>query len=126
PVYRFHPWQANLRILEVTAIQTVPYVPFWPPFVERLIGTLRREYLDRVLSWTTADLQAKLWDFQRYYNITAIERKRGWRDAYQNQRLENLCHRLASIRTAGAGTVEACTKLQSPPDFVNSPWTGRF
>ena len=27
PLYRFGQWQANLRILEVTEIKTVPYVP---------------------------------------------------------------------------------------------------
>ena len=49
PLYRFHQWQANLRVLEVTEIKTVPYVPLSHPFVERLIGTVRREYLDRTL-----------------------------------------------------------------------------
>src|SRR3989475_8091746 len=39
PLYRFHQWQANLRILEVKEIKTVPYVPLSHPFVERLIGT---------------------------------------------------------------------------------------
>src|SRR3984893_15658616 len=39
PLYRFHQWQANLRILDVTEIKTVPYVPLSHPFVERLIGT---------------------------------------------------------------------------------------
>jgi len=68
PLYRFHQWQANLRILDVTSIKTVPYVPLSHPFVERLIGTLRRECLDRTLFWTTADLRGKLVDFQRYYN----------------------------------------------------------
>jgi len=43
PLYRFHQWQANLRVLEVIEIKTVPYVPLSHPFVERLIGTLRRE-----------------------------------------------------------------------------------
>src|SRR5215469_845362 len=38
------------------------------PSYERLIGTVRREYLDRILFWTTADLETKLFDFQRYYN----------------------------------------------------------
>src|SRR6476660_2306559 len=41
PLYRFHQWQANLRILGVTEIKTVPYVPISHPFVERLIGTIR-------------------------------------------------------------------------------------
>ena len=68
PLYRFHQWQANLRIREVTEIKTVPYVPLSHPFVERLIGTIRREYLDRTLFWTTADLETKLLDFKHYYN----------------------------------------------------------
>jgi len=67
-LYRFHQWQANLRVLEVTGIKTVPYTPLSHPFVERLIGTIRREYLDRTLFWTRADLEAKLLDFQHYYN----------------------------------------------------------
>ena len=41
---------------------------FCHPFVERLIGTVRREYLDRTLFWTTTDLETKLSDFQQYYN----------------------------------------------------------
>jgi len=68
PLYRFHQWQANLRILEVTEIKTVPYVPLSHPFVERLIGTIRREFLDSTLFWTTLDLETKLIDFQHYYN----------------------------------------------------------
>jgi putative transposase len=68
PLYRFHQWQANLRILEVTEIKTVPYVPLSHPFVERLIGTIRREYLDHMLFWTTADLESKLLDFRIYFN----------------------------------------------------------
>src|SRR5919106_4533742 len=68
PLFRFHQWQANLRVLAVTEIKTVPYVPLSHPFVERLIGTVRHEYLDRTLFWTAADLEMKLLDFQRYYN----------------------------------------------------------
>ena len=66
PLYRFHQWQANLRILNVKEIKMVPYVPLSHPFVERLIGTIRRECLARVLFWTAADLEMKLLDFQRY------------------------------------------------------------
>jgi len=69
PLYRYHQWQANLRVSEVTEIKTVPYVPISHPFVERLIGTIRRECLDRTLFWTTADLAQKLQDFQDYYNV---------------------------------------------------------
>jgi transposase InsO family protein len=68
PLYQFHQWQANLRILDVNAIKTVPYAPLSHPFVERLIGTIRRECLDRTLFWTAADLEVKLLDFQRYLN----------------------------------------------------------
>src|ERR1035441_7847605 len=68
PLYRFHQWQANLRVLEVTEIKSIPYVPLSHPFVERLIGTLRREYLDHMLFWTTADLENKLLDFRTYFN----------------------------------------------------------
>jgi hypothetical protein len=63
-----HQWQANLRILNVTEIKTVPGVPLSHPFVERLIGTIRRECLDQTLFWTSADLEAKLEDFQNYFN----------------------------------------------------------
>ena len=34
------------------------------PFVERLIGTIRRECRDDTLFWTAADLETKLLDFQ--------------------------------------------------------------
>ena len=68
PLYRYHQWQANLRILGVTEIKTVPYVPLSHPFIERLIGTIRRECLDQSLFWTTKDLELKLSAFKDYYN----------------------------------------------------------
>jgi len=68
PLYPFSQWQANLRILEVAEIKALPYVPLSHPFVERLIGTIRREYLDRMLFWTTVDLENKLLEFQDYFN----------------------------------------------------------
>ena len=68
PLYRFQQWQANLRILEIQEIKTVPYVPMSHPFVERLIGTIRGECLDRLLFWTATDLEMKLIAFRDYYN----------------------------------------------------------
>jgi putative transposase len=68
PLFKFHRWKANLRILEVTEVKTVPYLPISHPFVERLIGTIRREYLDVVPFWTTRDLENKLLSFREFYN----------------------------------------------------------
>jgi transposase InsO family protein len=36
--------------------------------VERLIGTIRREFLDHVPFWTHTDLERKLQRFKHYYN----------------------------------------------------------
>jgi putative transposase len=76
PLYRFHQWQANLRVLGVTEIKTVPYVPLSHPFVERLIGTIRRECLDQLLFWTAVDLEMKLSDFKNYYNRHRVHASR--------------------------------------------------
>jgi hypothetical protein len=76
PLFRFHRWEANLRILDVREIKTVPYVPWSHPFIERLIGTIRRDGLDRLLFWTAVDLEMKLVAFQDYYNR---HRTCGWR-----------------------------------------------
>jgi transposase InsO family protein len=68
PLFHCHRWRANLRILEVVEIKAVPCMPRSHPFVERLIGTLRREYLDQTLFWNRRDLERKLEDYQAYYN----------------------------------------------------------
>src|SRR6185436_6224256 len=53
---------------EIDEIKTVPNVPLSHPFVERVIGTMRREFLDQVLFWNARDLERKLAEFQVYYN----------------------------------------------------------
>ncbi len=68
PLFRFHRWQSNLRILDITEIKSVPYVPMSHPFIERVIGTIRREYLDQVPFWNSLDLERKLREFKAYYN----------------------------------------------------------
>jgi putative transposase len=68
PLFEFRQWKANLRILDVAEVKTVPYVPLSHPFVERLIGTIRRELLDQVPFWTACDLERKLDRFKDYYN----------------------------------------------------------
>ena len=67
-LYEFQRWQANLWILEIEALRSVPYVPQSHPFVERLIGTVRREFLNRLFFWNGPDLSRKLELFRRYYN----------------------------------------------------------
>ena len=68
PLFLYHQWQANLRILDVDELKSVPYTPRSHPFIERLIGTIRREFLDHTLFWNAGDLERKLADFQMYYN----------------------------------------------------------
>ena len=68
PLFQFHRWRANLRILNIEEIKSVPYVPTSHPFIERLIGSVRREILDKTLYWNDCDLQNKLALFQNYYN----------------------------------------------------------
>ena len=113
PLYRFGQWQANLRILEVTEIKTVPYVPLSHPFVERLIGTIRREYLDRTLFWTTADLENKLLDFKTYFNDHRTHAARAGRtpDDAPIRDQSRTSHLID-----GNLTVEACIKHRSLPD----------
>ena len=53
---------------------SVPYAPVSHPFVGRLIGTIRREYLDRVFFWNAIDLARKLEAFRHYYNGHRVHR----------------------------------------------------
>ena len=74
PLFRFHRWLANLRVLEIEEIKSVPYAPISHPFIERLIGTVRREYLDHVFFWNAIDLKRKLDVFADYYNAHLVHR----------------------------------------------------
>jgi len=73
-LFRFHRWLATLHVLEIEEIKAIPYVPVSHPFVERLIGTIWREYLDRVLLWNVPDLTRKLAAFRDYYNADRVDR----------------------------------------------------
>jgi len=68
PLFRFHRWKANLRIIAATEVKTVPHLPVSHPFVDRLIGTIRREYPDLVPFWNARDLESKLLTFKGFYN----------------------------------------------------------
>ena len=64
PLFKFHRWRANLRILDIDEIKTIPYTPISHPFIERLIGTIRREFLDQTFFWGSLDLERKLTSFK--------------------------------------------------------------
>jgi transposase InsO family protein len=68
PLFQYYRWKANLRVLDIEEIESVPHVPMSHPFVERLIGSVRRELLDHTLFWTVTDLEKKLRNYQRYFN----------------------------------------------------------
>src|SRR6266849_6442032 len=76
-LFRFHRWLANLRVLDIEEIKSIPYAPVSHPFVERLIGTIRREYLDRVLFYNSLDLRRKLEAFRTYYNGSRVHQSLG-------------------------------------------------
>jgi putative transposase len=72
PLFQYLRWKANLRVLEIDEIKTVPEVPRSHPFIERLIGTVRREYLDTQLFWGEVDLQRRLESFTEYYSSARV------------------------------------------------------
>jgi putative transposase len=77
PLFRFHRWRANLRVLEIEELKSIPYLPVSHPFIERIIGTIRREYLDRQFFWNAHDLSRKLEEFKTYYNAHRVHRALG-------------------------------------------------
>lgn len=66
PLFRYPRWKANLRMLEIEEVKSVPHVPMSHSLVERMIGSIRRELLDQTLFWTATDLENKLRGFQVY------------------------------------------------------------
>ena len=68
PLFLFRRWQCNLRVLDVEELKSVPGTPTSHLFIERVIGSTRREYLDHLLFFNSRDLQNRLDEFQTYYN----------------------------------------------------------
>jgi transposase InsO family protein len=69
PLFEYWLWESNLEShYQIDEIKTVPYCPWSHPFIERLIGSCRREFTDHILFWSESDLLAKLAVFQEYFN----------------------------------------------------------
>ena len=116
PLYRYHQWQANLRILDVAAIKTVPFAPLSHPFVERLIGTIRRECLDRTLFWTAADLEVS--SLISNAILTVIARTRDSAGGRRNRARTRAARGRVSVSIAGGPTVVGCIRRRSRHDRV--------
>ncbi len=60
PLFLFHRWEANLRVLDIDEIKSISGVPTSHPFVERVIWITRKIFLDQMLFYNARDLQKKL------------------------------------------------------------------
>ena len=78
PLFLFHRWQCDLRVLDVEELKSVPGTPTSHPFIERVVGTTRREYLDHTVFFNERDLQEKLNQFQEYYNERRVHSSLGF------------------------------------------------
>ena len=74
PLFQFHRWRAQLRALGIVEIKSIPYIPTSHPFVERLIGALRREYLDHFFFWNSLELSRKFASYRVYDNEVRVHR----------------------------------------------------
>jgi putative transposase len=59
---------AFLRRCGIEEVVSAPQSPWQNPFVERVIGTLRRECLDHVIVWNARSLRRTLRDYLDYYH----------------------------------------------------------
>ena len=98
PLFEFHRWQANLRLLEIDEIKTVPGVPTSHPFVERSIGLCRQEFLDHVLFWNTKDLAKKLDQYQNYHNETRAHSSLNKKTPNQKAANDDIPNEMLSLR----------------------------
>jgi len=95
PLYRFDRWAPQLEAMMINPIYSIPLTPISHPFVERLIGTTRREYLDQLFFWNKGDLQHKLDQFRDYFNEHRVHA--GINGDLPNQRADEIEPRIASL-----------------------------
>jgi len=68
PLFEAAMWQFVIGGLEIETLKSEPGKPWTHPFVERLIGSCRREYTDYVFFINEFDLRRKLKKYQEYFN----------------------------------------------------------
>ena len=124
----------NMHVLEIDVIKSLPQGPMSHSFVERLIGIVRREPLDRPFICTVTDLENKLREYQGCYNKHRTRSGRGRpysnRDygtrgrQYRSLSLEKHCRGLLQPVAAGiANSPVAATKPTSAlsPESARQP-----
>jgi transposase InsO family protein len=67
-------FRQRLRAMGIRDKPTAPRSPWQNPYVERLIGTIRREYLDHMIVFGEAHLRRILGRYAAYYNESRIHR----------------------------------------------------
>ena len=70
--------------------------------MERLIGTIRREYLDQTFFWNATDLDRKLEEFRDYNNAARVHRARRRRTRQTRRRTLPRSRCAGSVRLAAA------------------------
>jgi len=68
PLFKSTMWQFVIYGLELNPLKSEPRKPWTHPFVERLIGSCRREYTDNIFFFGEVDLRRKLKKYQEYFN----------------------------------------------------------
>ena len=64
------PFKRRMRSMGIRDRPTAPRSPWQNPYVERLIGSIRRECLDHLIVFNEAHLRRALASYVRYYNHT--------------------------------------------------------
>ncbi len=72
PLFRYSTWSTNLEFDDIKEIKTVPNIAWSHPFVERVIGSTRRKYLNDIVFLCKSDLDRKLYEFTKYYNEARV------------------------------------------------------
>jgi len=72
-----HIFMSRLRAMGIRDRPILPGCPWQNPYVERLIGTVRRECLDRMLIFSEAHLRRVLSEYAAYYNEIRTHRSLG-------------------------------------------------
>jgi transposase InsO family protein len=63
----FHAWATTATAMEIEEVVTAPRSPWQNAYVERLIGSIRRECLDHVIVWNLRGLRRVLNGYVAYY-----------------------------------------------------------